>query len=98
MLPEDCDHYKELANKQWNINSALRDIHYDSMMPTVAGVTLGSLGSAVGGKILSKKAKNRTTKEGHAKAVANRDAWQREMRLAFKGTKYDFGNSKKRRS
>ena len=33
-------------------------------------------------------AKYRTTKKGHAKAVAKRDAWKREMDAAFKGTKY----------
>lgn len=43
-------------------------------------------------------AKYRQTQKGHAKAVAKRDAWQKEMKNAFKGTKYansinpqDFG-------
>ncbi len=33
-------------------------------------------------------AKRRTTAKGHAKAVAKRNAWKKEMRTAFKGTKY----------
>ena len=32
--------------------------------------------------------KYRTTKKGHAKAVAKRDAFRKEMNEAFKGTKY----------
>lgn len=39
-------------------------------------------------------AKYRTTKKGHAKAVAKRNAWKREMDTAFAGTRYA---SKKKR-
>lgn len=46
-------------------------------------------------------AKDRITKKGHAKAVAERDAWKKEMYKAFKGTKYDqmtgAGTFKKKR-
>jgi len=35
----------------------------------------------------------RTTEKGHAKAVAKRDAWKKEMKSAFKGTQYDASGS-----
>lgn len=51
----------------------------------MAGV--GLLGAGIAGsKALA--AKRRTTEKGHAKAVAKRDAWRKEMQNAFKGTKY----------
>lgn len=52
----------------------------------VAGA-LGLIGSGIAGaKAIA--AKNLTTEKGHAKAVAERDAWKNEMKSAFKGTKY----------
>lgn len=51
--------------------------------------------AAIGGNIYggyagarSLAAANRTTDKGHAKAVAKRNAWKKEMQSAFKGTKY----------
>ena len=49
---------------------------------------LGSMAISGVSKAKAYAAKKRTTAEGHAKAVAKRDAWQKEMRNAFKGTKY----------
>jgi len=58
----------------------------------VGGV--GLLGAAVaGGKAM--QAKRRASAEGHAKAVAERDAWKKEMNKAFKGTKYDTSRRRK---
>ena len=59
------------------------------------GITVAGLGTAVyqGGKALA--AKYRTTGKGHAKAIAKRDSWKREIQNTFKGTKYDA--SKRRR-
>ena len=63
-----------------------------------AGLSLGALGYGGYAAARSLAAKRRQTPEGHAKAVAKRDAWQKEMKSAFKGTKYanstnpeDFG-------
>ena len=53
-----------------------------------AGLAALGYGAAIGSKIAAHKAKKRTTAEGHAKAVSERDAWKREMNKAFKGTKY----------
>lgn len=39
----------------------------------------------------------RTTTKGHAKAVAKRDAWKKEMKSAFKGTQYDASGSVKKK-
>lgn len=41
-----------------------------------------------------KQAERRMSNEGHAKAVAERDAFRREMNEAFKGTKYGKGGTK----
>lgn len=59
------------------------------------GVAVAGLGTAAyqTGKAIA--AKYRTTAKGHAKAIAKRDAFKREMQKAFKGTKY--GASKHRR-
>ena len=57
---------------------------------TVSGlVGIGSLGAAAGLKAASLKAGYNATSSGHAKAVAKRDAWKKEMGIAFKNTKYD---------
>lgn len=53
-----------------------------------AGVAALGYGTAVGAKIKAHAAKKRTTVAGHAKAVANRDAWRNQMAETFKGTKY----------
>jgi hypothetical protein len=62
---------------------------------TAKGVAVAGLGTAAyqTGKAIA--AKYRTTAKGHAKAIAKRDAFKREMQKAFKGTKY--GTSKHRR-
>lgn len=49
---------------------------------------IGGLASAAYQTGRAAAAKYRTTSKGHAKAVAKRDAWKREMQSAFKGTKY----------
>lgn len=62
---------------------------------TVAG--LGKTAYHAGKAIASKY---RTTKKGHAKAVAKANAWKSEMNKAFAGTKYDSNKKrgKKRRN
>lgn len=65
-----------------------------------AGVGAIGLGTAAIAKGKAIAAKRRTTAKGHAKAVEKRDAWQKEMKSAFKGTQYDASGSikiKKRR-
>lgn len=49
---------------------------------------VGGLGTAAVAKSKAIAAKRRTTAKGHAKAVAKRDAYRKEMQTAFKGTKY----------
>ena len=49
------------------------------------------LAGGIGGTLLnSKGASSRyySTDKGHAKAIAKRNAWEKEMRNAFKGTQY----------
>lgn len=62
-----------------------------------SGIALAGLGTAAyqAGKGLA--AKYRTTVKGHAKAVAKRDAWKKEMDAAFKGTRYSRTNKKRMR-
>ena len=62
---------------------------------------LGLLGAGIaGGKAL--KARYRTTQKGHAKAVADRDAWKNQMAETFKGTKYsnlpDYGQVRRKKN
>lgn len=52
---------------------------------------IGGLGVAAGSKAKAIIAKRRTTAKGHAKAVAKRDAWKKEMNKAFAGTQYANG-------
>lgn len=61
------------------------------------GTTIGSYGYAVSSKIKANKAKKRTTPEGHARAVSEKNAWKNEMDRAFKGTKYEghYGRPRK---
>ena len=61
------------------------------------GLAIGGLGTAAYQTGRAIAAKRRTTDKGHAKAVAKRDAFQKEMNAAFKGTKYDHTRKKKRR-
>lgn len=65
-----------------------------------AGIGVAGLGTAVIAKGKAMTAKKLTTANGHAKAVAQRDAWKREMNSAFKGTQYDAstGSIKRRKS
>lgn len=60
---------------------------------TAAGSNIGLTKSAYHtGKAIA--AKHRSTKRGHAKAVAKRDAFKREMDKAFAGTQYASRSSK----
>ena len=61
------------------------------------GLAAGGLGTAAyqTGKAIA--AKHRTTAKGHAKAVAKRDAWKREMNEVFKGTAYDANRATKKK-
>ena len=71
-----------------------------------AGSTVSKIGSAVqlaglatsgvAGALALKSAYN-ASKKGHAKAVAERDAWKKEMKSAFKGTQYDASGSVKKK-
>ena len=64
----------------------------DKLAKTIAVAGLGTAAYQTG-RALS--AKYRTTKKGHAKAIAKRDKFKREMNNVFAGTKY---GKKKRRS
>jgi hypothetical protein len=59
-----------------------------SLHAAVIGGGFGALGSAAQAKIRAERAKHLTTPEGHAKAIAKRDAWKKEMKSAFAGTSY----------
>ena len=78
--------YKNASNEAYTRANKFYD--HDSLASGLIGAGLGGLGYGGYAKVKSEIAKNRTTKEGHAKAVAKRDAWKKEMQSAFKGTKY----------
>ena len=83
VLKKDLDHE----------NAAFKNASTARKASAIAG-GVGLLGAAVaGGKAL--QAKRRTSAQGHAKAVAERDAWKKEMNKAFKGTKYDTSRRRK---
>lgn len=67
-------------------------------MQALAILSAAGLGTAAYQKGKAIAAKYRTTSKGHAKAVSDLNAWEREMRAAFKGTKYSEKRSKKNRS
>lgn len=71
-----------------------RTANFDRKMGLLAAATTGAMATAAYQKGRAMAAKRRTTAKGHAKAVAKRDAWAREMNTAFKGTKY--GNTKRK--
>lgn len=64
-----------------------------NLTPALAAASVGA--GALINKSIHKhrrhQAERRMTDEGHAKAVAERDAFKREMDAAFKGTKYGKG-------
>ena len=61
---------------------------FKSIEKIAKAVTVAGLGAAAYQKGKSLAAKYRTTNKGHAKAIAKRDSWKKEMRVAFNGTKY----------
>ena len=94
---------KDLTNPNMNIRMHVGENHpnykqvsqLNNQLDTVgklkdaAGVAaLGgyAYGGYAGARSLA--AARRQTSKGHAKAVAKRDAWKKEMKSAFKGTKY----------
>lgn len=87
-------HNAEFRKKYTDINKAKK---------ASAIVDLAGLGYAGYNGIKGLSAYYRTTKKGHAKAVAKRDAWKNQMDEVFSGTKYKGqythpSNKKKRRS
>lgn len=82
-----ADHYEDIADKHFKVKNKLYGLHYD-VGPALAGGAIGALGYSAYSKMKSNAAKNRTTAKGHAKAVAKRDEFQREMNRVFAGTKY----------
>lgn len=87
------------AHKYWRTNLNAYNALSAYAAPLGVGTAAG-FGTAAIAKGKAIAAKRRTTAQGHAKAVAKRDAWQKEMKSAFKGTQYDASGSvktKKRR-
>lgn len=58
------------------------------IVPIGVSMAIGGYGYSAYAKHRANKAKSRMSGEGHRKAVAERNAWQREMNKAFAGTKY----------
>ena len=97
-----ADHYSEVANKAWGVNDRLWNAQRSPIVKSaIGGVTAGAALTSALNKGKSIAAKKRTTTKGHAKAVAKRDAWKKEMKSAFKGTQYEgipkVNQNKKRR-
>lgn len=80
-------YYQEAANAASDRARSLEKIN-DAVRPTLIGAGIGGLatGAYYAGK--SSAARYRTTKQGHDEAVKKRNAWEKEMRKAFKGTSY----------
>lgn len=89
--------YADVSNKHFNLAKATDDKYKQTFDRQLAGARaarhVGNVASIVGGvglglsagsALVARKALKRTTKEGHAKAVAERDAWKREMDRTFK--------------
>ena len=105
------DSYDRAADKAWkrysnaydSLDTDLKYMKYSNYKPLIGlglrAAAAGGLGTAAIAKGKAVAAKYRTTAKGHAKAVAKRDAWKREMNKAFKGTQYDAsrGSITKRR-
>ena len=75
---------------------------YEKIKRASAVIGMAGFGTAAYQKGRAIAAKRRTTKEGHARAVAKRNEFKREMDRAFAGTRYvtrnQNGKRKKRRS
>ena len=61
------------------------------------GIGVAGLGTSAYQVSRAVASKYRTTKRGHAKAVAKRDEFKKEMNNAFKGTRFDNGRHKGKR-
>lgn len=77
--------HKKYFNQHWNLEN-------NKSISAAIGVAGTGVGTIAGVRALA--AKRHTTPGGHAKAVAERNEFQREMNKAFAGTKY---GKKKRR-
>lgn len=84
--------YKNVTDKNFkNLSGA------EKARKISALVDLGGLGYAGYAGTRSLIAKHRTTSKGHAKAVAKRDAWKKEMQSTFKGAQFDASGSVKKK-
>lgn len=78
-------------NKEGNLLKAMR------IGRQVAGAaTAGLAGTTAYNAAKAAYHSHKASAKGHAKAVAKRDAWKKEMQSAFKGTKYGASKNKKR--
>lgn len=75
-----------------DLGDSIKKARNTQLGAAAVGLTGLTIGGIAGGKAIA--AKYRTTKKGHAKAAAKRNAWQNEMAKVFSGTKY--GNKKRR--
>ena len=95
--PEGTPRHPSFAAQWHNTNSeaeALAKAHDKRIYRNIAlGVGVAGMGTAAYQTGRAIASKYRTTKRGHAKAVAKRDRFVREMNEAFAGTKY--GKKKK---
>lgn len=70
--------------------TAISNSHLSPKRRALLSAAAGLAGGA-GGVLLNSKgfsARRYSTDKGHAKAIAKRNSWEKEMRNAFKGTKY----------
>lgn len=86
--------YTEMGPKSWDAveKANQRYNHRQKKIGIVGGISsavgIGGLGTALGSALASRHVRKRTTKEGHAKAVAERDSFKNEMKKQFAGTAY----------
>ena len=81
-----------------SMNEALSKSHDKRIYRNVAlGIGVAGLGTSAYQVSRAVASKYRTTKRGHAKAVAKRDEFKKEMNNAFKGTRFDNSRHKGKR-
>lgn len=78
--------HKNVINQMNKTKAAGHNVGVARLGSGAVGIAGLATSGITGAKALA--AKYRTTKKGHAKAVAKRDAWANEMSKVFAGTKY----------
>ena len=86
-LKTDMSLVEKERDKAFSRNKSAQNIG-ETLFYGGVGTALGGYGGYGINKLRARNARKRQTTAGHKAAVAKRDAWQKEMKSVFKGTKY----------